>query len=138
MEILFPISVYSLVSIIYIFYTLFFNSQTVCNFIYKNVPKILLTLFQVYGTVSIILWINATLSFFDAVGPRYYNYIEGGNIVFWWNILPAKSGDSFFLLIMLNIVGAKGFLLLNSLAGLLKKGPVHVYRRGIFTIYKNK
>jgi hypothetical protein len=134
-----PISVYSMGSVVYVLYTVFFGRQKVHEFIYENVSKSVLTLFQIFGTISILLWINITLSLFDAIGPKFYNEYTKEGIIFWWNsILPAKYGDLLFILILLNIGGCKAYLLLNYVASILKKGPVQAYRQGIFTIYKNK
>ena len=95
--------------------------------------KILLTTLQVYSWIFLIVWFSLVLTFFDfVIGIHSLTTWDDSThtLTAWCGTFTGKEGDTLFLTLIIGILGAKAFFVLNHFAQTLKDDRLGVKRSG--------
>ena len=92
--------------------------------------------FEIYSYLSVLAWLVFALPLLDFMTfSKFVTYQDGGlQSYFGW--MTSQQASVYFVLMMMNIIGAKAFMTLAELAGMLRRTRVLLISRGMFLIWE--
>ena len=91
--------------------------------------------FEIYSYLSLIAWFALVLPWADLFTVQYFSHFKDGGLETYFGWMTSHEASIYFVVMFMNILGAKAAMTLAELAGLLRKGRVRMVPHGFFFVW---
>ena len=95
-----------------------------------------IVVFEIYSYLSLAVWFALVLPWVDLFTFQKFSHFAEGGLQTYFGFMTSKQADMFFVVMFMNILGAKAAMTLAELAGLLRRGRVQCIPHGWFLVWK--
>ena len=91
--------------------------------------------FEIYSYLSLAVWFALVLPWADLFTFQWFSHFENGGLRSYFGWMTSHNASVYFVVMLMNILGAKAAMTLSELAGLLRKGRVRMVPHGFFFVW---
>ena len=94
-----------------------------------------IVMFEIYSYISLIVWFALALPWVDLFMFQWFSHLENDGLRTYFGWMTDREASIYFVVMFLNILGAKAAMTLAELAAMLRKGRVRMVPHGIFFVW---
>ena len=91
--------------------------------------------FEIYSYASLAVWFALVLPWADLFTFQKFSHFQDGGLQPCFGGMTSHDASIYFVVMLMNILGAKAAMTLAELAGLLRKGRVRMVPHGFFLVW---
>lgn len=91
--------------------------------------------FEFYSYLSLVIWFALALPWVDLFTFQWFSHFENDGLRTYFGWMSDHEVSIYFVVMFLNILGAKAAMTLAELAAMLRKGRVRMVPHGIFFVW---
>ena len=92
-------------------------------------------MFEIYSYASLAVWFALVLPWADLFTFQKFSHFQDGGLQTYFGWMTSHDASIYFVVMFMNILGAKAAMTLAELAGLLRKGRVRMVPHGFFLVW---
>ena len=91
--------------------------------------------FEIYSYLSLAVWFALVLPWADLFTFQWFSHFENDGLQTYFGWMTSHDASVYFVVMFMNILGAKAAMTLAELAGMLRKGRVRMVPQGFFFVW---